>query len=186
MWRRILMRVTDRLPAREIKGPDGEPYLERYYVGHLFGWTFYLHRFLAADPGRGLHDHPWDVSVSLVLSGGYYETRLRRIDCTGIHTRRRRLWPGRLNIIRADDFHRVDLDTWDAGSWTLFATHRRLPRKRLGFLQQEMISGDEDIVVRFMQHYGRSEPNWQRTAPTGRELRRQQNARQGFRASDTH
>lgn len=175
MLRRLLMRASDRLPAREILGPRDEPYLERYYVGRLFGWTFYLHRFLAGDPGQGLHDHPWDVSISLVLSGGYNEVRLRHIDCTGVHTRTRRVRPGRFNLIRAETFHRVDFGPGDREAWSLFAAHRKLRRKRWGFLFRPAIGEIPDaFAVEFVPYVGTVDSAWHLTAPTGRELREKQ------------
>lgn len=179
MIRRLLLRLSGYMPAREIKGPNGEPYLERYYVGRLFGWTFYLHRFLAGDPDRGLHDHPWDVSISLVLSGGYSETRLTHIDCTGVHTRTRRVRPGRLNIIRADTFHRVEFGALDTEAWSLFMAHRKLQRKRWGFLFGPFGHGlpSGDFVVEFVPYVGTVDSDWHLRAPTGRDLRRLQNTR---------
>lgn len=85
------------LPFREIS--DGNtPYLERYYVGTLFGWRFYLHQFVGSDPDRGLHDHPWSKAYSLILSGWYWEE-------TRSGTRMVR-W---LNSLTGDTFHRVVL-----------------------------------------------------------------------------
>lgn len=73
----------------------------------------YLHRFNESD-GEEFHNHPFEWSVSLILVGGYYEERLgRRNEVT---RRRVRTWS--LNVIRANDFHRVDLIEKDA--WTLF------------------------------------------------------------------
>lgn len=95
--RTILLWITSFLPYREIS--DGEtPYLERYYLGSLLGWRFYIHRFVGSDPDRGLHNHPWRYAVSLILSGWYLEeTR------AGIHRVR---W---LNFLNFDTAHRVIL-----------------------------------------------------------------------------
>ena len=76
MLRRLLYWLTDRLPARIINGDDGSPYLERYYVGTFFGLRAYIHRFVASDPDRGTHSHPWQRSLSLVLVGGHKEIRI--------------------------------------------------------------------------------------------------------------
>ena len=57
---------------------DGQtPYLERYYLTSGLGCRFYLHRFVASDPQRGWHDHPWTPAVSVVLWGEYGEERIR-------------------------------------------------------------------------------------------------------------
>lgn len=108
MIRRLLYAISGRLPCRLINDGD-RPYLERYYVGRAFGWTFYLHRFVASDPARGLHDHPWNRAYSFVLSGSYLEE-------TRTGTRRVR-W---FNRLTGDSFHRVLLRDGAPHVWTLF------------------------------------------------------------------
>lgn len=74
---RLLFKLSAYLRCRIIHGPNREPYLERYHLLHLpFGIHVYLHRFVASDPGKALHNHPWHSAISLVLSGQYRETRL--------------------------------------------------------------------------------------------------------------
>jgi hypothetical protein len=77
-----------------------------------------LHRFVASDPGRGLHNHPWKHALSLVLSGTYEETRMldSRADNV-LHSRWLR--PGRFNFISGDIFHRVNIPQ-DRECWSLF------------------------------------------------------------------
>ena len=172
MMRCILMRLTARLPVREITRSNGAPYLERYYLGRLFGWTFYLHRFLDGDEGEHLHDHPWRLSWSLILAGRYKETRLRRIDGDGVHVRVRWFRPGWLNIIRGTDFHRIALPA-GGEAWTLFAAGHRC--RRWGFLQWWW--AEESLTVHRWLHRGRdtgSEQRWHATAPTGAQLRERQ------------
>lgn len=169
--RTLLLWITSFLPYREIS--DGNtPYLERYYLGSLLGWRFYIHRFVGSDPDRGLHDHPWRFAISLILSGWYLEeTR------TGIHRVR---W---LNFLTADTFHRVILPpvmvpscnalckyvphpTQRQECWTLFA-HTAGDAKRWGFWRP--ISGDdvpEDAAVYHPYTYERegSQREWWITA----------------------
>lgn len=72
---------------RAIVDPTGEIlYLVRFWPGHAElrrrsgDGSFasdncrMLHFFASADPGRELHDHPWDFG-SLILAGGYVEER---------------------------------------------------------------------------------------------------------------
>lgn len=121
--RRMLYWLTGFLPCRIIS--DGErPYLERYFVCRLFGRNVYIHRFVASDPDRGLHDHPWSWALSIVLAGHYLEERR-----TGTRTVR---W---LNRITADTFHRVLKPEGAADVWTLFIHGAR--SKEWGFLRQE-------------------------------------------------
>lgn len=84
-----------------------EVYLKRYYLigTQRTRWlpVLCLHRFLRSDQGH-LHDHPWSF-VSLVLRGGYYETRPSAAGGFAIR------WRGRGGIAyrRATDLHRVEL-----------------------------------------------------------------------------
>lgn len=174
MIRQLLMAWSARLPAREILREGTQPYLERYYVGQLFGWTFYLHRFLAGDDGEHVHDHPWWLSWSLILSGRYFETRVRSIDGDGVRIRMRRVRPGMINVIRGTAFHRIDLPA-GAEVWTLFAHGRRT--RRWGFLR--WLQEPEGLLIDYQLHPERSpeEQRWHETAPTGAELRLQQRQR---------
>lgn len=135
----FLRWLTWRLPPpRIIKDRNGRsPYLSRWY---LIGapkmpdgsWAFdlngnprpgalwsrkrfgvYLHRFHSGDDERELHNHPWRWAVAVILAGGYVEER-RDGDRVVV----RRVRPGRVNVIRSSDFHRVDLFGRDA--WSLF------------------------------------------------------------------
>ena len=77
--------------------------MERYYLFGALGWHAYLHRFVNSDPDRGLHDHPWNRAVSLVLTGGYDEQRPTAGDPGRISVRTIR--PFRFNFLRGDDFY---------------------------------------------------------------------------------
>lgn len=123
-WLRLIHWVARRLPCRRILAENGRVYLERYRV---LGWmpgsrwrgpSVYLHRFVLPDQDFALHNHPWPWAVSLVLAGGYTEQRLARMfglpSCEW-----RRIKPGRLNIIRPDDYHRV-AELHGDETWTLF------------------------------------------------------------------
>jgi len=61
--------------------------------------SIYVHRWHRSDP-EDFHDHPWDF-VSLILKGGYYETRPDG-----------RVWrsPGSIVFRNATDRHRVEVD----------------------------------------------------------------------------
>jgi len=128
---RLLFRWSAHLPCRVINGPDGEPYLERYHVSRLpFGGHIYLHRFVASDPGRGLHDHPWRHAMGVMLSGGYEEVRMRGSKDNN-RLEQRFLKGGRLNYISGATFHRINLP-YRGEAWTLFIHTGK--RKNWGFL----------------------------------------------------
>lgn len=102
---RLLMRLTRKRPMKtiEINGP----YLERYYMGTVFGRQLWLHRFLSSDGERHLHNHPWNAT-SIVLAGGYLEELVG--DC-----RYRLRWSaGKITMER---LHRIS--SVDPGTWTL-------------------------------------------------------------------
>jgi hypothetical protein len=116
VWCERLARV---LPKRVIS-PQGQPYLTRYYAA---GWNpttrigssaIYLHHFHASDPDDAVHSHPWAWSASLILVGGYRETR-----CLPNGIKSERLYrPGDVNLILAEDRHRIELLEGDC--WSLF------------------------------------------------------------------
>jgi hypothetical protein len=143
-WNRILYRLSAYCRCRVINGPGGQPYLERYHLLRLpFGYRAYLHRFVASDPGRGLHDHPWKHAFSLVLCGAYEELRMRGArDDNALQ--KRRLGPGRINLISGDVFHRINLA---AGSecWSLFI---HAPKAgSWGFIQQRRYRDHREVVA---------------------------------------
>lgn len=101
--------------------------------------TVFLHHFLDSDQEEELHNHPWNFAVSLILVGGYVEERrvngvFRAVlgygSVEGVGhgivegvTTTRDVLPGRINVIRANDFHRAILRERDA--WTLFVTFKK-------------------------------------------------------------
>lgn len=181
--KRFLYWLTSRLPCRIISEGDA-PYLERYYLFTVLGWRFYLHRFVRSDPDRGLHDHPWSLAFSIILSGWYYEeTR------TGVRKVR---W---FNTLTGDSFHRVVLpcahaypdmtckDHARAGishpiapgverpCWTLFF-HRVGYVKSWGFLRE--VPDADGVAIFEPYNYAKegSQRGWWLTAPKGRDSTR--------------
>jgi len=108
------------LPCDSLSGPDGAEYMRRYYKsGHPKGRSSRFHRIITSDPGRVMHDHPWDF-ISQLLQGCYIEhtpqgTRVWRAPCV---IRRRAEMP-----------HRLELPEGEA--WTYVLLGR--PRRRWGF-----------------------------------------------------
>lgn len=119
IWNRFLSKLENRIIYRR----DGKPYLVRYYILHSNKYKFlpgiYIHHFLSSDEDLELHDHPWLTSLSFILSGSYMEER-REFDNT-VSTKRYQA--GMFNLIKANDFHRVDLET--PSVWTLFLSGNR-------------------------------------------------------------
>lgn len=183
MITRFLLWLSARLPVRVISD-KGVPFLERYFVCRLFGCCIYIHRFVASDPDRGLHDHPWPWALSLVLKGWYYE-------CTRRGTRKV-LWA---NWLHGDSFHRVVLPfepfaLRDAGGgllkivrtskrqecWTLFVHGPKC--KPWGFMRPAWVRGDQPEQMHahiYVEHRDRDDSHdsaaWAAQAPKGRELR---------------
>ncbi len=131
---RILFKISSYLRCRVIRGPNHEAYLERYHLLRLpFGIHLYLHRFVASDPGRALHNHPWHSAISLVLSGQYMETRLGSSQQNN-DLIKRMIKAGNVNYINGKIYHRINLQQ-NEEVWTLFihtASHRSW-----GFLNTE-------------------------------------------------
>jgi hypothetical protein len=123
-----LVRLVEKLPSFTIT-KDGNKYLTRYY-GFLkdreFG-NIFIHHFHRSDmdvgsDGQGLlHNHPFDWSFSIVLSGGYWEER-RQPDDTVV---KKLVLPGSINVIDRKTYHRVELLDEVEGAWTIFFTGSR-------------------------------------------------------------
>ncbi len=153
MIRNFLYRVSGRLPCRIISDA-GRPYLERYYVATVLGVRIYLHRFVASDPDRGLHDHPWAWGASLVLAGWYLEE-----SRSGPRVVK---W---FNAFGGDFFHRVLIPVGGPSEvWTLFC-HRAGDVKPWGFLRT---TDDGSVSSWFRFNYQGGKAAWWKTAPQGR------------------
>jgi hypothetical protein len=64
----------EKLPFVRVIYNFGRKYLTRIYLWRSKRFTLYLHIFHQPDPGRDLHNHPWDYCWSMCLWGGYEET----------------------------------------------------------------------------------------------------------------
>lgn len=161
----LLYSFTGLLRCRIIRGNHGEPYLERYHLFRLpGGGGAYIHRFLSSDPDRGLHDHPWEKAVGLILAGGYLEERL--VDNA---VAKRRLGAGAINLLNGRDFHRVVLPH-DKEAWTFFAHSRK--RKDWGFLTT-LENGKTRFVPHNRVNDEGSHENWWKTATRGNNSQRE-------------
>jgi hypothetical protein len=143
-FNRFLFRISAYCRCRVINGPDQQPYLERYHLLRLpFGYQAYLHRFVASDPGRGLHNHPWRHALSLVLCGSYREVRMRDAHSDNrLYTRH--IGAGHLNLISGDTFHRVNIAT-HCECWSLFIHAPKA--KSWGFLQSKGYRDHNEVVA---------------------------------------
>lgn len=144
---RLLLKISEQLPCRIIS--DGNnPYLERYYITTRCGVRYYLHRFVASDPDRGLHNHPWRWAVSFILFGSYNEL-------TNYGLKRVR-W---INFLVGDSFHRVILSGDQRFVWTLFM-HKAQRAKGWGFMtmKEGKLSFKEHVYDK--DDLGRDEEWW--------------------------
>jgi len=119
----LLKKIVVRLNHWTIADPEGRPYLTRWYVWPSSPRTaddevtpkapfaVFIHFFHRSDEDRDQHNHPWGRSIALILKGGYTEERGMDV---------RTFKPGMVNIIRQNDYHRVDLLNPAKGSWSLF------------------------------------------------------------------
>lgn len=139
---KTLFNLTTGMPIRIIN-IDDKPYLERYYVGSLFGATAYLHRFVGSDGDREVHDHPWRWAFAIVLCGLYFEERLTAFDPESgwLYRFRPVRW---FNLIGQTTFHRISVVR--PGTWTLFIHGPRT--KGWGFLKRSRVeTGAVDGVL---------------------------------------
>ena len=181
MINKLLYKLSDRLPCRLINREGGLPYLERYYVGELFGVTFYLHRFVADAEEKHLHNHPWTWSRAAVLAGSYIEEVATDIcpfatpaGGSGCITEMRKIrwW----NKINGNHFHRIV--KIEPGTWTLFfhGARQRVKvgqcskLKGWGFLEAFCSPGLHGATV--FRSFPVSSGEWWLTAPKGAEAGR--------------
>lgn len=93
-------------------------------------FTVRLHHFLRPDADECLHNHPWKWAFSIVLKGGYTETRRYADGEIAVINHK----PGAINWISGNDYHKIEkLHGTDGTAWTLFITGPK--RSSWGFLK---------------------------------------------------
>jgi hypothetical protein len=122
--RRFLRKMV--IHALDNGGRDTGPYLTRWTLLEIAGWSLKLHRFHRSDEDRDLHDHPWTF-WSLILLGGYYEwlPYAKTPDEARWNRSRHRHWRRPLSVLHrpAPSPHRVELKRGTEGKvWTLVLT----------------------------------------------------------------
>ena len=131
---------------------NGTKYLQRTYLissKNIFGLPeILLHQFFESDQDPDLHNHPWDKSVSYILTGSYRETRLFIDNKTKFDTDR--IAPTR-NIIYANDYHQITL--LEKPIWTLFIAGKRI--QSWGFWKIELMSHipSKEYIISNNNHY---------------------------------
>lgn len=88
------------------------------FVSRWLGVNVWLQRIWRADGDRHMHDHPWHVAGSLILTGGHDEQRAAHADHGPSDPRR----PARVNLLPAGVYHRITAVR--PRTWTLFITGR--------------------------------------------------------------
>jgi hypothetical protein len=112
----------------QIIGPEGDPYLKRWFViprNPIF--NIYLHQIVRSDDDRALHDHPW-ANVSLVLRGRYFEVFEQGVPGQ-LPDRARERRTGSLTFRWPTSAHRLVVSS---PCWSLFITGPRI--RAWGFL----------------------------------------------------
>lgn len=159
MTNKLLYRLTDRMPCRLIHS-DGQPYLERYYVGRALGRTWYLHRYVGPDGERHVHNHPYNDSVSFILAGAYTEEVVTDLTADGPLVEARLVrW---FNRIKGSTFHRIA--EVRPGTWTLFGYDRRA---RIAKGACSVAKGWGFLSGTVFQPMPSTSDDWWRTAPIG-------------------
>lgn len=110
---------------------NGKPYIDRWYLTPSTRWGRpFLHHIIKRDDNPNLHNHPWPA-FSIVLWGGYYETRWDRKPGEIAPVYFRRVGAGSISRLGARTFHRIHkVDR--GGAWTLFFHGKR--NREWGFL----------------------------------------------------
>lgn len=122
----MLKKILDKFFKKTlIMRNDGEPYLTRYYLYRKHFWwlpSMYIHCFHSSDYDMELHNHPWKKSYSLILKGSYAEEYRDKNNAV----KSRVLFPGNINYVPENKFHRVDLLSENV--WTLFISGPKVQR----------------------------------------------------------
>jgi len=118
------------LKSREIKREDGKLYMKRWHILSTPWFGIKLHKIVASDYDC-LHDHPWSF-ISLILKGGYVETRRVITDDKGFSWRAssedefedvtRIYHPGNILWRPAKTIHRLEIHQ---PCWTLVLNLKR-------------------------------------------------------------
>ena len=95
--------------------PTGKSRFAKWYRRHLPG--VFLHCFLASDPDRGWHSHPWTWAYFWILDGWYMESRPRQYFAPVLFDDWKVFGPGSWNSLTGADWHKVKLGTNKV--WTL-------------------------------------------------------------------
>jgi hypothetical protein len=119
---RAFVFVTRR-PSMTFRTPAGAPYMTRWALatrdrwpdaeGRTGGEGWYLHRIVASDYERELHNHP-APGVSVPLRVGYLEERIEGRGgqlYQAAHRRWFRRAPLSFHVVDSETFHRVELRT---------------------------------------------------------------------------
>lgn len=109
VFERMCYVIANRTPDFEV-GPEGAPYLKRWYLLPRKQWrpNLYLHWFQQSDYDKALHDHPgWNVSW--LISGDYIEVVPGALAALGGPERKIFRAEGSIVFRRAADAHRVEL-----------------------------------------------------------------------------
>jgi hypothetical protein len=111
---------------------NGDPYLTRVLFRRMFGKRLMIHYIHRKDNERELHNHPWDKSISLIVTGGYMEERMM----DGVKGLRWR-FAGQFNRLDKKDLHRIIFV--HKPTWTLFLAGERqiIDGMDWGFLDEE-------------------------------------------------
>lgn len=104
----LARRVMQAQPS-QILGPDGDPYLERWWLekDNREG-SIYIHRMLRSDRDK-FHDHPAD-NLSIVLEGEMKEYTPEGVFLRG---------PGSLIARKAEDRHWIEIQAPLVTMWIM-------------------------------------------------------------------
>lgn len=95
-----------------IVGPDGTPYLTRWYLVEKSWFKIYLHKIHRSDADREMHCHPWKFVSFLLWGKGYFEH-----EANGSRTY---FPPFSINVrLDAARPHRLEIQDGDPPQWSL-------------------------------------------------------------------
>ncbi len=99
---RLFGYLFNKLPGVDIVSTNGDTILKRRYILNSKYLGIFLHQIVSADEDPNIfHDHPWEWSFSIILSGSYGEEILTEKEDKIF----RKI--SYFNFISKDTFHRI-------------------------------------------------------------------------------
>lgn len=122
MFQWLFKLIRKLFLIKEIISKDGIVHFRRYRVLSTPWFNIYIHNILQSDRDEDMHDHPFDFK-SVILKGSYTEKFCRAPNFDQVETCT--YYPGDVVEHKAEDCHKITLNSLFQSVWTLVFTSGR-------------------------------------------------------------